>query len=185
MKLYTKVKLADIKIQKRFLSYTPNKDKIDEYRDTYEEYKAFRKLPVVDKNLVLLDGYIPYLLMKEYGFDEIFVIKDMNKSCENTKNTMYIYGTHLVGYNDKVYTWRVPKSNLWNDFRDKIKVGDVIRCSALNGGIPLIEVKDIKVLDVPPREGKICKVYNTHIYSKKEIPDHQSISMLNDILVRG
>lgn len=103
MKLYTKVKLADIKIQKNFLSYTPKEDKIDEYRDTYEEYKAFRKLPVVDKNLVLLDGYIPYLLMKEYGFDEIFVIKDVNKSSENTKNTMYIYGTHLVGYNDKVY----------------------------------------------------------------------------------
>lgn len=40
MKLYTKVKLADIKIQKSFLSSTPKKDKIDEYRDTYEEYKA-------------------------------------------------------------------------------------------------------------------------------------------------
>lgn len=182
MKLYVKVKLDDIVVQKRFLNHTPRKDKMNLYRNTYEKYKAFRKLPVVDKNLVLLDGYIPYLLMKEYGFNEIFVIKDANIS---SKNTMYIYGTHLVGYNDKVYTWRVPKSNLWNDFRDKIKVGDVIRCSALNGGIPLIEVKDIKVLDVPPREGKICKVYNTHIYSKKEIPDHQSISMLNDILVRG
>lgn len=188
MKLYTKVKLADIKIQKSFLNYTPKKDKIDEYRDTYEEYKAFRKLPVVDKNLVLFDGYIQYLLMKEFGFDEIFVIKDTNKSCENTKNlknTMYIYGTHLIGYNDKVYIWRVPKTNLWKDFRDKIKVGDVVQCCALDGGVPLIEVKDIKILDTPPRDGKICNVYHTYIYSKEEIPEYQSMLMLKDILVRG
>lgn len=185
MKLYTKVKLADIKIQKSFLSYTPKKDKIDKYRDTYEEYKAFKKLPVVDKNLVLFDGYISYLLMKECGFDEVFVIKDMNKLCENTKNTMYIYGTHLVGYNDKVYIWRVPKANFWNDFRDKIKVGDVVRCSGLDGSSPLIEVKDIKVLDIPPRDGKICKIYDTCIYSKKEILEYQSMLMLDDILVRG
>lgn len=54
MKLYTKVKLADIKIQKSFLSYTPKKDKIDKYRDTYEEYKAFKNFQSLIKILFYL-----------------------------------------------------------------------------------------------------------------------------------
>lgn len=185
MRAYVKININDIRISEMFSRTKPREEKMKFYRDTYEKYKAFRKLPVLDKNNYLVDGYIPYLLMKECGFDGVFVIKDMNKLCENTKNTMYIYGTHLVGYNDKVYIWRVPKANFWNDFRDKIKVGDVVRCSGLDGSSPLIEVKDIKVLDIPPRDGKICKIYDTCIYSKKEILEYQSMLMLDDILVRG
>ena len=180
MKLYTKVKLSDIKIQNKFLSYTPKKDKINQYRDTYEKHKAFRKIPIIDKNFVLIDGYIPYLLMKEYGFTEIVVIKDMNILAEDITNTMYVYGTHIYGLNNKIYVWKVPKikSDSWNDFRENIKIGDIVKCNT-SLGESFIRVEDIRILDIPPRKGNIKCVNIPTIY------DIDSVCDIQDILVRG
>ena len=68
-------KLSDIKIPKEFQESTPGKNKVKKYRDYWNEYKRQLKPVVLNKNNVLLDGYIQYLTLKENGIEECFVIR--------------------------------------------------------------------------------------------------------------
>ena len=65
------IKIEDIIIQDSFKEYLPSSYKIKNKLDYYKIHKNFEKLIVVDKNNVLQDGYINYLLCKMLNIDTV------------------------------------------------------------------------------------------------------------------
>lgn len=70
----TFVKVEDIIIQNCFKETQPSLDKIRSKQEYYKTHKKFDKDIVVDKNNVLQDGYINYLLCKMLNINAIKVV---------------------------------------------------------------------------------------------------------------
>ena len=106
MRAYVKININDIRISEMFSRTKPREEKMKFYRDTYEKHKAFRKLPILDKNDCLVDGYIPYLLMKKYGYENVVVLKDYNYNSKTKSDkdfVVYVYGIHTEDKKGKVF----------------------------------------------------------------------------------
>ena len=67
------MKLSEIKISNAFASTTPREDKVKVCRNYWEENHEQDRDIVVNKNNVLIDGYIQYLVLKENSVEEAFV----------------------------------------------------------------------------------------------------------------
>ena len=61
------ININDIKIPAEFEMTPPRKAKMDRKRRYYNEHGQFDKPIVLKQNLELTDGYIGYLLSKEFG----------------------------------------------------------------------------------------------------------------------
>lgn len=160
MRVYVKININDIRISEMFSRTKPREEKMKFYRDTYEKYKAFRKLPVLDKNNYLVDGYIPYLLMKEYGYENVVVLKDYNYNSKTKSDKdfiVYVYGIHIEDKEGEKFVWKIPNNSRWDKVRRETRVGSTIMCNTVQGKKPVI-VTSIIVSDIPPREGKIKTV---------------------------
>ena len=61
------ININDIKIPTEFEMTPPRKAKMDRKRKYYNEHGQFDKPIVLKQNLELTDGYVGYLLSKEFG----------------------------------------------------------------------------------------------------------------------
>jgi len=70
----TFVRIEDIIIQEDFKKFIPSLDKIHEKLEYYKLHKKFNGNIVVDKNNILQDGYIIYLLCKMLNIEVLKVV---------------------------------------------------------------------------------------------------------------
>lgn len=64
------MKVEDIIVRESFLNTIPKENKMKECRDYWKENQKQDRYIVVDRNNVLVDGYIQYLVLKENGIEE-------------------------------------------------------------------------------------------------------------------
>lgn len=168
------MKLEDIIIRESFLNTIPRENKMKECRDYWINNQKQDRYIVVDRNKVLVDGYIQYLVLKENGVDEAEIRigkmmksnkwKRMNQedlwdSAEYREiQTTYITCVHVNSVTNKEYMWRVP--NKWTDVAENLQVGDIVYCkNKYKNAVPVI-VKKIEMLDMCPVDypvSKMCK----------------------------
>lgn len=169
-----KMKLDDIKISPIFAKTSPKEHKMDECRKIWNDYHLQDRYIVVNRNNVLIDGYVQYLILKENGVENAqVVVSDRRREKWYRKNTVgmdnlryrttpttYIYGTHLNSEDTKQYIWRVPES--WGNWSEKVQIGDTILCATKFGCSPVV-VDKVEILDKCPVQFKVKRV------CKKEI----------------
>lgn len=75
------VKVSDIIINEPFASSVPKKQKLNRIRAYYNEYRCVDKPLTVNRNNILLDGYIRYLVLKENNvmYTKVKVVKYIPK----------------------------------------------------------------------------------------------------------
>ena len=158
-----KMKLSEIKISNAFAVTTPKYDKLNACRNYWKENHGQDRDIVVDKNNVLIDGYIQYLVLKENGVDEVEIkistrrkkrwyrknVKDWNIPHYRNQSTTYVYGVHSNSKNQKEFVWRVPKS--WSElgWEDGLNIGDEILVDTKFGIKPVVVTK-IEISDKCP-----------------------------------
>lgn len=133
------MKLSDIKVPKSFAATTPKEEKMSLCRDFWNNNHKQIKDIVVNKDNILVDGYVQYLVLKENGVDDaevvklsrkrVFINRERNHKREHVepnykrKVTTYIFGIHPKS-NMKEYVWRVPAS--WEGWENDLLPGDRI-----------------------------------------------------------
>ena len=154
-----KIKLDEIIIPKSFLQSNPSETKMERCRNKWRKYNKQPKPLIVDKDKVLVDGYIQYLILKELGNEEgnYLVRHESKKEKSSYRNepTTYVYGVHPNSNCIKEFMWRVPKSMTW--FSENVQVGDSILCQTKFGIAPVIVTK-IEVLDKCPVDFRVKRV---------------------------
>ena len=165
-----KMKLSEIKISNAFASTTPREDKVKACREYWNEHQEQDRDIVVNKDNVLIDGYIQYLILKEKGIEEVFVKKLGRKRITKhvkknrvhrepaykNSETTYIRGVHLNRRTDKEYIWRVPNS--WKGWENDLLPGDVILVRTQYGVKPIV-ITNIEWRDKCPVDMRVKKVY--------------------------
>lgn len=167
-----RMNINDIVIRESFLQSTPRAQKMKVCRDYWECNHKQDRYIVVDRNNVLVDGYIQYLVLKENNIDEaeIRIGKDKKLKRWKRKNrkdswdepeyrensTTYIVGKHPNSNNDKEYMWRVP--NNWTWVSDNLQVGDTVFCrTRFHNAAPVIVTK-VMILDKCPVDYPVSKM---------------------------
>lgn len=163
------MKLKDIKITSAFENTVPSSYKIEKHREYWNTNHRQLKPITVDRNNVLRDGYIQYLILKENGVEEATIVrKKKYKKLKERKiipsyrnsNTTYIFGTHPNSNCVKEFCWRVPAS--WGNWADNIEIGDTVLCQTKFGFSPVV-VSRVEVLDKPPVEMRVKRVAKREI----------------------
>ncbi len=142
-----KMRLNDIKIRDSFASSEPGEEKMQMKKGEYIRSGKLKPI-MIDENNVLIDGYISYLILKEFGVENTTVIikeKDNLKKFMN-KPTYYIYGIHKNA--GKEYSWFVP-SGCVDGFVGKVLPGDKVLVNTRNGN-KKVTITRIVLLDNPP-----------------------------------
>ena len=170
-----KMKLSEIKISNAFTATTPKDDKLNACRNYWKENHEQDRAIVVNKNNVLIDGYIMYLVLKENNV-KYAEIKPCNKRMgknfssnvrryekgfhcrpeHKRKTTTYIFGVHPNAKYVKEYVWRVPAS--WEGWENDLLPGDRIWVHTEYGIKPII-ITRIEWLDKCPVDMRVKKVY--------------------------
>ena len=165
------IKMSDIKISKSFASTTPKEEKMNICREFWNNNHKQIKDIVVNKDNILVDGYVQYLVLKENCIENADVVKlDRKKVFINREHkrkreyvepsykreaTTYIFGMHPK-YRIKEYVWRVPTS--WKGWENDLLPGDRIWVHTEYGIKPII-ITRIEWLDKCPVNMKVKKVY--------------------------
>ena len=133
------MKLSNIIIKQDFKNSKPSPVKMAQCRENWLRGIIDRKIVVTDDN-VLRDGYVLYLILKEYGVPEFTVTVEDTKTDNTYKSqeTIYVFGKHPNSVNN-TYVWRV--SNKWNKNFKKFQLGDTIFCYTRFGISPVIVTK--------------------------------------------
>lgn len=149
----------------------PKKEKLDSKRIQWNSYGGQNKSIVINKENVLLDGYIQYLLAKEFGCDEVYVKRVNIKSCKKYNigyrdcETAYIYGKHMNSKCDKEFVWRLKNKDFYK--KDLIKIGDII-CVNTKFGLTKVVVRNICVLNEPPVDQRVKCAVVDYIFRDEE-----------------
>lgn len=170
------MKLEDIIVRESFANTTPREYKMKECRDYWDKQNKQDRYIVVDRNNVLVDGYIQYLILKENGIEDVEIRigkmkklkrwqRKINKDSWDEaeyreKPTTYIFGVHPNSNCTKEFCWRVPAS--WGNWADNIEVGDTVLCQTKFGYSPVV-VNRVEVLDKPPVDMRVKKVIKREI----------------------
>lgn len=169
----SKMKLSEIKIRENFLNTIPSPTKYQKKKEKWLRTGRQDRYIVINKDGYLEDGYITYLVMKEFGVEEVKVIKSkswvthgenrkIKEPAYRTENTTYVWGTHPNSPDNKLYVWRVPNGENWKEFTKNISVGDMIYCRAKEKTAPVI-IKAIQTTDVCPTPLYVKKVCSKRI----------------------
>ena len=166
------MKLENIVIRESFANTIPRPNKMKECRDYWNKNQKQDRYIVVDRNNVLVDGYIQYLVLKENGVEEAEIRigkmkKDnrwrriVNEDSWDTpeyreKPTTYIIGVHPNSKSEKQYMWRVPSN--WTWVAENLQVGDLVFCHTRRSKTAPVIIKEIKVLDRCPVDYPIRKM---------------------------
>lgn len=135
------INIDDIIIPEEFQKGVPETNKLRKCRDNYNAGIIDRAI-LINKDNVLVDGYILYLILKEHNQTKIRV----------TKGDIYICGTHPN--NEKKYFWRVQNMDYKSAARKKNKYAIV----DTKNGINVVRVKDVFFSEIPPVSTPIRKV---------------------------
>ena len=165
-----KMRLSDIKISKSFAITTPKEEKMSVCRDFWNNNHKQIKNIVVNKDNILVDGYVQYLILKENNVENADVVKlgrkkvFINREHKRTREyvepsykretTTYIFGIHPKS-RIKEYVWRVPTS--WKGWENDLLPGDRIWVNTKYGIKPIIVTK-IEWSDKCPVDMKVRKV---------------------------
>lgn len=69
-----KVKLEEIRIPKSFLKTQPSREKVEKFKQQYQQTGNFEgRIKVKENTMTLVDGYARYMAAKELGLEEIEV----------------------------------------------------------------------------------------------------------------
>ena len=145
------LKLKDIIIKDSFLKTTPSNVKLNKCRDFYKEFGRTDKCILVDRNNVLLDNYIRYLVLKENNVETVVVNKLRDNYSET--NTFYVFGRHPCS--KKEYVWKLPHNKL-ND-AENYKIGNRALVKTRYGVKEIIITKTLQS-STPPVKTPIRKV---------------------------
>lgn len=169
------MKLADIQITESFANTTPRPEKMAVCRQYWKENGKQDRYIVVNDKGYLVDGYIQYLICKEYGVEEVEVVNRNSKKLRYRRKretdwdmptyrsipTTYVYGYHP---NDekckKEYVWRIPNNWVW--MAENIQIGDRVCGRTKFGAAPVI-ITGILVADKCPFEGVVKKICSKSI----------------------
>ena len=138
------MQLVDIKIPKSFKATQPNSSKLIACANYYRKFGQLDKPITVDTNMVLVDGYVRYLVAQKMGLTEV-PIKLM------AHERIYVMGKHADA--GKEYCWKI-KIKDEKKFMERIHVGDKVIANTRKGSCP-ITITQILVRDTPPVEQKI------------------------------
>lgn len=144
------MKLTSIIIPDYLAESVPNEAKINRAKRYFIEHGELDKPIIINHKKELVDGYIRYLVLKEF---DVEYIKQYRYERENCKVVTYIYGKHPNQQSNKEYVWRVPTSEKWRMFVENISVGDIIMCYTKYGVKPVIISRiirsDFRPMDIP------------------------------------
>lgn len=160
------IKLSEIIVPKYIRESEPSAYKMECRRKLWNENQTQQRWLVLDRDNVLLDGYIQYLILRENGVEEARYIrrkafrKDENRQDYRTVITTYIYGVHPNSNCVKEFMWRVPAS--WFGWEKNVMIGDTILCQTKFGYSPVVVTK-IEVLDNCPVDFRVKKVARREI----------------------
>lgn len=173
------VKVEKIKIPLKFLKHPPKQEKINNYRNRFWHNKidfCSDKPITVDEDYVLVDGYITYLILKEfYNFLDLDFEKQTLVVCRQLEDyryesTVYVYGKHQGA--DKEYVWRMPK-----DVEYIPKVGEKIKV-ATSKGINFATVTKVETLPYCPYPGSVKLVKAWDIKDEVKKPEYNKNATL-------
>lgn len=166
------MRLEDIIINEAFANTIPRECKIKKCRDFWNEHQKQDRYIVVDRNNVLVDGYIQYLVLKENNMDEAEIrigkMKKLNRWRRKTnddswdtaeyreKPTTYIVGIHPNDNSKREYMWRVP--NNWTWVSENLQIGDLVYCRTKRSNAAPVIITKIMVLDKCPVDYPISKM---------------------------
>lgn len=167
------MKLSDIKVTEAFAKTTPSPLKMEECRNHWLENGTQDRYIVVNRDNILMDGYVQYLICKEYGIEEVEAVIDNKKKIRWRRKhetdwdipayrsipTTYVYGYHPDSLG-KEYMWRVP--NAWTWVAENVKVGDMLFGRTIYGVAPVFVTK-VEVLDKCPVDGLVKKICSKSI----------------------
>lgn len=148
------IPMSEIKISSSFKNTHPSDKKIDACRENFKNSRQQDRKIVLNRNNVLVDGYVAYLVLKENGVKYADITycdeKKYTKKVKHIPNisligipTTYVFGKHYI--NGKEYVWRVRDESI----ADNIKVGDRVRVNT-KFGTQTATVTRIEILDNPP-----------------------------------
>lgn len=81
------MKMSDIIIPESFAQTHPRKEKINDCKEHWVKTGRQNKYIVVDKENRLTDGYVMYLVLKEFGADEAKIIRSKNGQKRDKEST--------------------------------------------------------------------------------------------------
>ena len=162
------MKLSDIKISSSFAATLPKEEKLNTCREYWNKNHKQDRDIVVNKDGILVDGYVQYLVLKEASVEDVNVKvqgrKKINKRSMKKEyvepvyknsTTTYIYGVHPNAKLQKEYVWRVPNS--WKGWENDLLPGDVILVRTQYGVKP-IKITNIEWRDKCPVDMRVKKV---------------------------
>ena len=125
--------LSRIKIPEDFKKTSPKEYKLIECKTYWEVFGEQDRYIVLDSKNVLIDGYVQYLVLQEFGAKECKAItyfgdrNSYNKRWSRIDNDIYVWGKHLEDVlNEKDYVWKIPKRYIITGLYRYWKVGDEI-----------------------------------------------------------
>lgn len=133
----SRVHLEQIKISDEFKNSIPAESKLDECRSHWEKYHEQDRYIVVDSDGTLIDGYVQYLILKEFGEKSADILVSERKrkiwhrkpdieESYRVKDTVYIYGYHPQLKEKKEFVWRVPASWAKKGWHESVNPGDTV-----------------------------------------------------------
>lgn len=131
------MKLKDIVIPKDFQLKSPRIGKLIECARYFQKFGALDKPITVNKQGILMDGYVRYIVAKKMGLEEVPTI--INEA------GVYVLAHHAV--KGKRYWWKV-KSKDERKFIDKVYKGDRILVNTKKG-LCTVTVTNVKVCKTP------------------------------------
>lgn len=146
-----KMKLKDVIVPNWYSE--PNPDKLAECRMFYMRNGRIDRDIVVDRNGVINDGYVGYLVLVENNVEEIDVVVRQRYEPEYLHNsTTYVFGRHNPRL--KEYVWRVTEKtkNVEN-----LQVGNRVMVQT-RYGVKAVTITKIETLDTPPTQYRVKKV---------------------------
>ena len=166
------MKLENIVIRESFANTIPRQNKMKECRDYWNKNQKQDRYIVVDRNNVLVDGYIQYLVLKENGVEEVEIRIGKTKKANRwrrivnedswdapeyrEKPTTYITCVHVNSITNKEYMWRVPSK--WIEIAENLQIGDVVYCRNKHKMTTPVIITKIEVLDRCPVDYPISKM---------------------------
>lgn len=145
-------RLDEIKIPSKYSK--PNSEKLEKCRKYYRNHGQLDRDIIVDDEGFIRDGYVGYLVLKEFGIKETIVVcnSSMKPQSYKEKETIYVFGCHKPRV--KEYCWRVSKGTR---YIENLEVGHRVIVNTKHGN-KVVTVTRIEKLDKPPVTGKIKKV---------------------------
>lgn len=145
------IDINEVKVGKKFREHLPHEYKIHNACKYYKTHGKLDKLPVLNRNFYLHDGYARYLAAKLLGLEEIEVFVQAELP------TCYVYGIHPNNEHKKEYVWRVPTEKKFKDWHKNVLPGDIVQVKTCHGNVPII-VTRIEWSEERPRKERIRSV---------------------------